>query len=478
MLTAVGVLACAGCTPPARQWEIDTGEGRRISTDTDLLQPSLGYFRPSVLGLGAGIWNGSALYFPKLACQGQAHSIIQARLVRSGVGAGPEPAEDLEKEAAQAELLAEESFEGTVVAPPDFCNDELRGYRLLKATNLSASQRQQVLTLAGNQVNFQVVRQALRAFFDDGGSHRHRNRDRHAWWATEEEPEGEDVDRDDSAWAGASWDEWQEDGFYYDGAWSVLRPLLAPLYAALQRVPASSVGVSPELWATIRRNLDEDCTLKRSVNHPSFHRGARITRVANSFVDTVAQLDAVPFRKRRLCTPFVRPLRIPTRLTLTAEADAFAEGDSSGLGGYILWPSGRNFWFSLRLSAADWAEVTDLFPAPLQSHISQSHISALELLAQLLLLWCAFAALPAARGLCRAQLRCDNSGAEACADKGLSSVRSMSEVVKKCAGSLVRLTELRRASLEGVIVHATPSTPSVAKATDYRNSFELRSLTT
>ena len=318
-------------------------------------------------------------------------------------------------------------------APPDFCNDELRGYRLLKATNLSASQRQQVLTLAGNQVNFQVVRQALRAFFDDGGSHRHRNRDRHAWWATEEEPEGEDVDRDDSAWAGASWDEWQEDGFYYDGARSVLRPLLAPLYAALQRVPASSVGVSPELWATIRRNLDEDCTLKRSVNHPSFHRGARITRVANSFVDTLAQLDAVPFRKRRLwvevkdpdhplralsdpgrsCliawravfqgTPFVRPLRTPTRLTLTAEADAFAEGDSSGLGGYILWPSGRNFWFSLRLSAADGAEVTDLFPAPLQSHIS-----ALELLAQLLLLWCAFAALPAARGLCRAQLRCDN----------------------------------------------------------------------
>ena len=113
-------------------------------------------------------------------------------------------------------------------------------------------------------------------------------------------------------------------------------------------------------------------------------------------------------------------------MTLTAEADAFAESDSSGLGGYVLWPSGRNFWFSMRLSAADWAKVTDLFPAPLQSHIS-----ALELLAQLLLLWCAFAALPSARGLCQAQLRCDNSGAEACAEKGLSSVRSMSEVVKK-----------------------------------------------
>ena len=76
-------------------------------------------------------------------------------------------------------------------------------------------------------------------------------------------------------------------------------------------------------------------------------------------------------------------------------------------------PAAEIFGFSMRLSAADWAKVTDLFPAPLQSHIS-----ALELLAQLLLLWCAFAALPSARGLCQAQLRCDNSGAEACAEKG------------------------------------------------------------
>jgi len=57
--------------------ELDTAvKGRRAGLDLQ------------VLGLGAGIWNGSALYFPKLACQGQAHSIIQARLVRSGQSSG------------------------------------------------------------------------------------------------------------------------------------------------------------------------------------------------------------------------------------------------------------------------------------------------------------------------------------------------------------------------------------------------------
>ncbi|CAE7730452.1 unnamed protein product [Symbiodinium sp. CCMP2592] len=116
--------------------------------------------------------------------------------------------------------------------PADF-NDELRGYRLLKATNLTVQERQQVLTLAGNLVNFQVVRQALRAFFDDsGGSHRHRHRDRHAWWATEtEDPDGEHFDCEtgppedfadaywgDLSWSQQGWEDWPDEGLYYDGA--------------------------------------------------------------------------------------------------------------------------------------------------------------------------------------------------------------------------------------------------------------------
>ncbi|CAE7451467.1 unnamed protein product [Symbiodinium sp. CCMP2592] len=240
------------------------------------------------------------------------------------------------------------------------------------------------------------------------------------------------------------------------GLWTVLRPLLSPLYAALQRLPASSVGVSPELWAAIKRNIAEDCVLTRSVGHPSFHKGACITRAANTFVSCKQDLDQVPFRKRRLWvevkdpghplrvlgdvgrssliawraifqgTPFLKALRSPLPLKVIAEADAFADADVSGLGGYAMWPSGRTVWFSIRKDSQEWAALTSWFPPPLQTHIS-----ALELLAQLLLLWCVFATLPSNRGLCRACLRSDNSGAEACASKGLSSVLSMSEIVKK-----------------------------------------------
>ncbi|CAE7502271.1 unnamed protein product [Symbiodinium sp. CCMP2592] len=235
------------------------------------------------------------------------------------------------------------------------------------------------------------------------------------------------------------------------GLWTVLRPLLSPLYAALQRLPVSSVGVTPNLWAAIKRNIAEDCVLTRSVGHPSFHKGACVTRAANTFVSSKQDLDTVQFRKRRLWvevkdpghplrvlgdagrssliawraifqgTPFMKALRSPIPLKVIAEADAFAEAEVSGLGGYAMWPSGRTVWFSIRKDSQEWAALTSLFPPPLQAHIS-----AMELLAQLLLLWCIVATLPSHRGLCRACLR-----SEACASKRLSSVLSMSEIVKK-----------------------------------------------
>ena len=69
---------------------------------------------------------------------------------------------------------------------------------------------------------------------------------------------------------------------------------------------------------------------------------------------------------------------------------------------------------------------TDIFQEPLQSQIA-----ALELCAQLLLLWCIHQALPSCRGRLRVCLRCDNSAAEAAASKGMSPVLAMSAVLKK-----------------------------------------------
>ncbi|CAE7256654.1 unnamed protein product [Symbiodinium microadriaticum] len=240
------------------------------------------------------------------------------------------------------------------------------------------------------------------------------------------------------------------------GLWKVLRPLLSPLYRALHALPSSCVGVSPELWNSILRNVDSFCVLARKTAHPSFHAGARITRVANSFVTSKDELLATPFRKRRLwvevrdpdhplrlaeadtlaslhawkdlliSTPFVKSLRSPVDLQIVAEADACATETSMGLGGYVCWPSGRSHWFALSLSATELQDFSDLFPVPLQSHIA-----ALELLAQLLLLWCIHQALPSCRGRLHAFLRCDNSAAEAASSKGMSSVLAMSGVLQR-----------------------------------------------
>ena len=65
-------------------------------------------------------------------------------------------------------------------AADDYFGDELRGYRLLKSVGISHAERQQVLTLTGNRVNFED----LRGLFDSGAdSQRHRQRSRAAWWA-------------------------------------------------------------------------------------------------------------------------------------------------------------------------------------------------------------------------------------------------------------------------------------------------------
>ena len=236
--------------------------------------------------------------------------------------------------------------------------------------------------------------------------------------------------------------------------WRLLRPLLAPLYKIMARIPSSCVAVQPSLWQSICALVDDDCVLTRATSHASFPARARISRVANRQVLTKTDLVGHPFLKRRLWvevrmpdhpfreinddarkaaeswmalladTPFIFSLRSPPVLPLVAEADAFADDLGCGLGGYVTWPSGVSRWFSLHWSASVAAEHLPLFSAPLQAHIS-----ALELLAQLLLLWCIHDTLPSCRGPLRVCLRSDNSGAEAVAEKGLSSVPALAAVL-------------------------------------------------
>ena len=212
--------------------------------------------------------------------------------------------------------------------------------------------------------------------------------------------------------------------------------------------------MSHELWAVISRNMDDHCVLQRSVGHQSFHREARITRVANTPVDSKLDALAVPFLKRRRWievrdpdhplralsdesrgslfawksllanTSFVRCLRARLPLPLVSEADACADANKCGLGGYVTWPSGRSTWFAMSLTTQDLCAISNLFPQPLQAHIA-----ALELLSQLMLLWMIHVTLPSCRGFFRVQLRCDNAAAESSSSKGLSSVIALAGVL-------------------------------------------------
>ena len=148
------------------------------------------------------------------------------------------------------------------------------------------------------------------------------------------------------------------------GLWRLLRPLLQPLYAALRDIPCTLIAVSPQLWTQILASCDDSGRLTRSLNHASFPEGARITRAGNTVVSSLAQMKKVPFIKRRLwvsvqdaehplrclsqtavgalqswnsilsATPCVFNIKQAPLLQLVAEADAFADQDQCGLGGY------------------------------------------------------------------------------------------------------------------------------------------------
>ena len=115
----------------------------------------------------------------------------------------------------------------------DFFQNEMRGYRLLKAASISYQARQQVMTLTGNSVDFEKVRQALRALFEDGPEQVAKPK-RRLWWTSTEEPIAEEAylqeypeseawtwESDpwwEAAYWGSSWEEssWEEDEWHQE----------------------------------------------------------------------------------------------------------------------------------------------------------------------------------------------------------------------------------------------------------------------
>eukprot|EP00435_Cladocopium_sp_Y103_P043097 s465_g12.t1 len=104
-------------------------------------------------------------------------------------------------------------------------------------------------------------------------------------------------------------------------AWHHLRPLLIPLYRALQKIPLITVGVDHATFADAA--LDDSLVLRASLSskHHSLIAGVRLQRVANTFVQSKSDLEAVHLKSRRVWVGLVDPSS-PNRLLDTDAEEA------------------------------------------------------------------------------------------------------------------------------------------------------------
>ena len=123
----------------------------------------------------------------------------------------------------------------------NFFEDELRGYRLLKAAHLSQTERQHVLVQTQNSTHYYAIRLALRTLFSEDAdrSSQHGDRRAKAWWHedgaswehSEWSPQGDIEWHGDewNDWSPSSWDQWNEPNsdawfsadweWFDDGSW-------------------------------------------------------------------------------------------------------------------------------------------------------------------------------------------------------------------------------------------------------------------
>ena len=127
-----------------------------------------------------------------------------------------------EEEETAGHTTAEDG--GSPVAEGGFFEDELRGYRLLKAAKLSASERQHILTLTKNSTHFVAVRRALRTLFAEETTEDSRApHGRRVWWtdAADGWPTYHVEDEAYGDWSPSGW--WSEEAgpeVYWGDDWS------------------------------------------------------------------------------------------------------------------------------------------------------------------------------------------------------------------------------------------------------------------
>ena len=181
-----------------------------------------------------------------------------------------------------------------------------------------------------------------------------------------------------------------------------LRPGLAPLYSDLHSPPGSMCSVSASTWQSFLSSLDSTGRTTRAMPGLWIPTLAKVIECSGKPVRCRADLPAVPASHKphglrkdsKFClnwlsrcfasTPTV-PLALPPLLPCLAAADACAEGNTVGIGGWFL-TSNAFAWFGETWSMSDIRQTWPFLTKP-----AQRYIACFETIAQFALLQIAHA---------------------------------------------------------------------------------------
>ena len=224
--------------------------------------------------------------------------------------------------------------------------------------------------------------------------------------------------------------------------WPAMRTWLHYLYRDLHSIPASQFSVDPGSWEEVCACVSDSLIFFRKPPYSAIPIQGHLIQVRHQPVQTKADLFTCALSDKRIwlrirdpnsskrklsqssqrilqmyltwisSLPPVKSMGPKTQWTGTCVADAYAAGQSCGIGGLINFPSGQCAWFSLQLHLSDFQQLN----IPVHQDL-QKDISSLETLAQIALVYLTTRFFPGARIPIRIPTLSDNSTAEAVANK-------------------------------------------------------------
>ena len=223
---------------------------------------------------------------------------------------------------------------------------------------------------------------------------------------------------------------------------SFMRIWIRHLYSDLYSVPCTNYSIDPDFWSQLTDCLVDDLQFRRQPVSSAIPIRSTLVSVRHQTISSKSDLHTVQISHRRIwmrirdpnsdkrllakssirilemykhwlehSSPLV-PLRPRPLWSGHFAADAFANSDICDTGGFIQTDSHQCFWFSERFTKQDF----DALQIPIDDDL-QKIISALELLAQIAIVYTVARLFPGHRVPIRIHIFSDNTGAESGSNK-------------------------------------------------------------